>query len=85
MSKAPAYGDSWPWVSTCHHHSFSHGAATPTWFGTMSTSTPMPSRRASVASAESPEARPGEGSMARWSATSYPWSLPDSEASSGER
>ena len=29
-------------MSTSHHHAFSPGVATPTWFGTMSTSTPMP-------------------------------------------
>lgn len=70
MSKALAYGDSWPRVRTCHHHSFSSGRATPTWLGTMSTSTPIPSRFASVASAASPDARPREGSIARWSETS---------------
>ena len=85
MSKASAYGDSWPCVRTCHHQVFSHGRATPTWFGTMSTSTPMPRRRASEDSADNPDDRPREGSIEEWSATSYPWSLPDSEASSGER
>ena len=85
MSNASAKDDSRPWVRTCHHHGFSHGCAMPTWLGTMSTSTPIPSRRASLDSAESPDARPREGSIAEWSATSYPCSLPDSLASTGER
>ena len=70
MSNAPAYGDSWPWVSTCHHQAFSHGRAMPTWLGTMSTSTPIPSRRASLDSAASPAPRPREASIAEWSDTS---------------
>ena len=45
-----------------------------------------PSRgRASGLSALATEARPRAGSIAEWSATSYPWLLPVSEASRGER
>ena len=53
-----------PWVSTCHHHSFSHGPAMPTWLGTMSTSTPMPSRGASLGQRGQP-AGPAAGRVDR--------------------
>ena len=84
-SNASAWRDDRPCVRRSHHHAFSRGVATPTWLGTMSTSTPIPSRRASADSAASPSAPPRAGSTRSWSTTSYPWSLPGSALSSGER
>ena len=45
----------------------------------------MPSLRASAETAASPSAPPRAGSTRVWSTTSYPWSLPGSAFSSGER
>ena len=64
-SKAFACSDSRPSLRTSHHHGSSDGVATPTWLGTMSTSTPMPRRFASADTAASPSAPPRSSSM--WS------------------
>ncbi len=85
MSNASAYSEAWPWVSTDHHHALSLALATPTWLGTMSTSTPIPSRCASADTADRPDTPPRAASMRPWSDTSYPWLLCASAASSGER
>ena len=49
MSNATACSDSGPRRSTSHHHTDSGGVATPTWLGTMSTSTPSPAACAASA------------------------------------
>ena len=64
-SKADACSDSRPSLRTSHHHGSSDGVATPTWLGTMSTSTPIPRRLASADSAARPSSPPRSGST--WS------------------
>ena len=84
-SNHAACAASGPWVSTSHHAGLAWGVATPTWFGTMSTSTPMPASCAARATMSSPSAPPRAASSRVGSTTSYPWSEPGSASSSGER
>ena len=49
MSNASAYRDDAPCCNrTSHHQRLTTGEATPTWFGTMSTSTPSPAACAAL-------------------------------------
>ena len=48
-------------VSTSHHHTDSCGVATPTWLGTMSTSTPRPAPCAASATSRKPASPPRLG------------------------
>jgi hypothetical protein len=68
MSKYDAYSDAWPWRNTSHHHGFC--ATVAMWFGTMSTTTPMPARRADDISSARASSPPSAGDTAVGSATS---------------
>jgi hypothetical protein len=70
MSKYDEYSDAGPCRSTSHHHGFAAGTATDMWFGTMSTTTPMPAARAADISRTRACSPPSSGDTAVGSTTS---------------